>query len=286
MSGRRGLIRGARPGARKIALFAAILGGVGAFAIFMAMAIGGTSDADKYGRISLPGRGVVDLPKGKVALYYEERVTLGENESLDIPDGLRVTARREVTVRSEKVLQNAVNLSGRSLREFAKLEIPQAGRYRVSARSDQSGSNRPAVTFGKGQLDSFGRAGLLSGAALAAGLLIALAALLLGRRGYEGERMSFPVAPGGAPGATSPAGSAAPGATPSAPPVPVPGAVHPPSTPPGLAPAPPAPPASPAGGDPVEVQLRDLERQHQAGALSDADYAARRQQVLDQAFGR
>ena len=262
------MISGARPGARKIALFAAILGGVGSFAIFMVLAIGQTDDADKYGRISLPGKGVVDLPEGKVALYYEERVTLSENQSLDIPDGLRVTARREVTVRSEKVLQNAINLDGRSLREFAKLEIPQAGRYRVAARSKQSGSNRPAITFGKGQLEGFGKAAIYAGAVLGAGLLIALVALLLGRRGYEPPRMSVPVA--GSGWSAPPAGS-----PPPPPPPPVPGSA--PSVPAAAAPAP---------SDPVELQLRELERQHQAGGLSDADYAARRKQVLDQAFGR
>jgi hypothetical protein len=282
VSGRRGLIKGSRPGARRIALFAAIIGGVGSFAIFMAMALGNTDDAYKYGRVSLPGTGVVDLPEGRVALYYEERVTLNENESLDVPDGLRVTARREVTVRSEKAIPNAVNLDGRSLREFAKLEIPQAGRYRVTARAKQSGSNRPAVTFGEGQLENFGRAGILSGGVLGLGLLVALVALLLGRRGYEGERSSFPLPPSGGDGPGwygSP-----PPARPPAPPVP--GAVHAPSAPAGPSPAPPAPaPPVPAGTDPVEVQLRELERQHQAGALSDADYAARRKQVLDQAFG-
>jgi hypothetical protein len=268
------VIRRARPGARKIALVAAILGGVGAFAIFMYMAIGGTDDADRYGRISLPGRGTVDLPEGKVALYYEERVTLGENDSLDVPDGLRVTARREVTVRSEKVIQNAVNLDGRSLREFAKLEIPAAGEYRVSARSRQPGSNRPAVTFGKSQLENLGTAGILAGGILGTGLLVALASLLLGRLGYEPPRFSFPVQPG--PGASLPGAPPAP---------PVPGALPTSSAPPGLGP-PPAPASAPPGTDPVEAQLRELERQHRAGALSDADYAARRKQVLDAAFGR
>lgn len=274
MSGRRGLIRGARPGARRIALFAAILGGVGSLALFLVVAIGGADDADKYGRISLPGKGAVELPEGKVALYYEERVTLGENDSLDIPDGLRVVARREVTVKSEKTIQNAVNLDGRSLREWGKLEIPQAGTYRVSARSSSQGFNRPAITFGKGQLEGLGKAAIQSGGVLGISLAVALAALLLGRMGYEGQRMSVPVPAGGPSGWSG------------APPVPVASGPPPPAPPvPGALPtAPPVP--SPAGIDPVEVQLRELERRHQAGALTDADYAERRKQVLDDAFGR
>ena len=262
------MIKRASPGARKLALFAAIVGGVASFALIFIFAFAGADEADKYGRVSLPGKGVVELPEGDVALYYEERVTLDENESLDIPQGLTVTARREVTVKSKKVIQNAVNMDGRSLREFAKLEIPQAGRYRVSARSRSPGFNRPAVTFGKGQLEGLGRGAIYSGGALGAGLLVALAALLLGRRGYTPPPASvFVPSAGGAPG-----GGAAPPPTP-----PVPG------TQPAPPPASPAAPVAP-GTDPVEVQLRELERQHQSGALSDADYAARRKQVIDDAF--
>ncbi|HEX8742300.1 MAG TPA: hypothetical protein VF712_04120 [Thermoleophilaceae bacterium] len=270
------MIRRASPGARKVALFAAILGGVGAFAAIFIFAFGGADAADEYGRISLPGKGEVELPEGKVALYYEERVELDENESLDVPDGLRVTARREVTVKSEKVINNAVNLDDRSLREFAKLEIPQAGSYRVSARSSEPGSNSPAVTFGKGQLEGLGHGAIVSGAILGAGLLVALVALLAGRRGYTPPPASFPVPPGGwggSPGAArAGAGSATPGA-------------HAFGSPPASAAAAPVPPVPP-GTDPVEAELRELERQHAAGALSDADYAERRKQVIDAAFGR
>ena len=256
------------PGSRRIALFAVILGGVGAFALIFIFAFAGADEADKYGRVKLPGTGVVDLPEGDVALYYEERVTLNENDSLDIPDGLRVTARREVTVKSKKTIQNAVNMDGRSLREFAKLEIPQAGRYRVTARSRESGSNRPAVTFGEGQLEGLGQGALYSGAVGGAGLLVALIALMLGRRGYAPPRASVFVPPTArTPGPTAPA-------------PPVPGTQPAPVTPP----APAAAPAPGATGDPLELQLRDLERQHQAGALSDADYAARRKRLIDDAF--
>jgi hypothetical protein len=252
------MFRRSSPGSRKIALFAAIIGGVGAVALIFVFAVGGADDADKYGRVKLPGTGVVDLPEGDVALYYEERVTLNENDSLDIPDGLRVTARREVTVRSKKTIQNAVNLDGRSLREFGKLEIPQAGRYRVTARSRSSGSNRPAVTFGEGQLEGLGTGALYAGAAGGAGLLVALIALMLGRRGYTPPRASVFVPPTAPVPGTQPA--------PVAPPMPAPT------------------PAPAATGDPLEVQLRDLERQHQAGALSDADYAARRKRLIEDAF--
>lgn len=265
LSGRRGLIRGSRPGARRLALFVAILAGSVATALFIFSMVKGAGEADKYGRVELPGKGTVDLPKGRVALYYESRVTLNENESLDVPDGIRVTARREETVKSEKAVPNAINLDGRSLREWGKLEIPQAGEYRVTARSKEAGSNRPAVTFGKGQLEGLGKAAVTDGIILGGGLGLALLILLAGRRGYEGTHASVPV---------SGSWDAAP--EPSAP---VPG------TP--AAPSPAAPVSPPATtGDPLEVQLRELELQHKAGTLSDADHAARRRQAIDAAFKR
>jgi hypothetical protein len=278
--GRRGLISGSRPSARRTALFIAIVGTVVATAIFVVQMVQSASEADKYGRIDLPGRGDIELPEGDVALYYEEHVTLSENDSLDIPSGLRVVARRENdVVRSEKTVQNAVNTDGRALREFAKLEIPRAGRYRVSARSSSPGGNDPGVTFGKGQLEGLGKTAIVAGGIEGGALLLALIVLLLGRRGYEGERASFPVESSGLP-APAPA-SASP--SPSPPPAPVPGV---PAQP---APAPIAGVGSATAattGDPLELQLRELERLHAAGALSDEDYAARRRAALDSAFGR
>jgi hypothetical protein len=200
---RRGLIRGARPAARRVALGAVVVAGAVALALFIATAVGGTSDADRYGRVPLPGRTMLDLPAGDVALYYEERVTLNENDSLDVPDGLVVVAKRELTkVRSERSTPNAINTDGRSLREFAKLRIPAAGRYRVTARSKSPGSNSPAVTLGRGQLASLGRAAVRAAIAVGAGLAVALAALLVARRRDEQPPSAAPPAAPEPPGAT------------------------------------------------------------------------------------
>jgi hypothetical protein len=186
MSARRGLLRGARPGARRIALGCAVAGAGAAFLIFMIGAVGGTSDADRYGRVPLPGRVMLELPAGDLALYYEERVTLAENDSLDVPSGLVVKARGAAGIsRSRRGIPNSISLDGRALREFGKLRIPSAGRYRVTARADAPGSNSPAVTLGKGQLANLARSGVRAAIAVAAGLALALAALVLGRRGDE-----------------------------------------------------------------------------------------------------
>ena len=287
------MIEGARPGARKLALFAVIAGTVAGIALGVIGCIEGVDDADLYGRVSLPGSGALDLPEGDVALYYESRVTLGENDSLDVPDGLRVVAVRENTrVRSEKVLQNEISTDGRALREFAKLEIPREGRYRVTVRSRQGGSYSPAVTFGKGQLGNLADSAAKTGIPIGAGVGAALLILLLGRIGYERptpydlaaamrrpQAMAgappVPGAPGWWPGTTPPGTTPpVPGSTPTGTSSPVPGSATPPV--PGT-----TPPAR--SSDPVEVQLRELEGRHEAGQLSDEDYQRRRREVIDSA---
>ena len=196
----RGLIRGAHPWARTVALLLAMSGTAIAFILFMTSAFAGSGEADRYGRVKLPGTKMLDLPAGEVALYYEERVTLDENDSLDVPDGVRVVAKRELRkVRSERSTPNAINLDGRSLREWGKLDIPVAGRYRVKARSKGPGLNSPAITLGKGQLQSFKRAGIRAGIAEGAGLVLALIVLLLWRRPDEPPPAAAPPAPRGTP---------------------------------------------------------------------------------------
>ena len=193
---RRGLWRGARPGARRFAVVAAAGGGVVGFALFLAAAIGGTSEVDRYGRLPLPGKRALDLPAGEIAVYYEEHVTLDEDDSLDAPDGIVVKAKRERrTVKSRRTTPNAINTDGASYEEFGKLTIPAAGRYVVKARSKEPGSNRPEVTLGKGQIESLKRGGIRGGIALGAGLLLALVALVALRRGDEPQ----PPAPAAAP---------------------------------------------------------------------------------------
>ena len=279
------MIRGSRPGARKLALLAAIVGVAGGIALGIIGCVQGVGDADKYGRITLPGNELVDLPEGEVALYYEERITLPENDSLDSPDGIRAVAVRENTrVKSKRrKVGNAISLDGRALDEWGSFDIPKAGKYRVSVRSSESGSNQPAVTLGISQTDNFVDAGLTVLFFSAGGFGAALVILLIGRMGYEPPKPWVPAAtPRQAPG---PAPWGAPPGTPSTPGAPAApsGGAAPWGGPPGAPPG--APPASPTSGDPLEAQLRDLERRHQAGEIDGDEYQRRRRAVLDAAFG-
>ncbi len=282
------MIRGSRPGARKLALLAVILGIAGGMALGIIGCVQGVGDADKYGRIALPGDDLIDLPEGEVALYYEERVNLPENDALDSPDGIRAVAVRENTrVKSKKRgLNNAISLDGRALDEWGSFDIPKAGKYRVTVRSRERGSNQPAVTLGVSQTDNFVNAGLTVLFFSAGGFGIALVSLLLGRMGYEPPKPWVPSAtPQPAPG---PAPWGAPPGTPGAPApwgAPPGGGAAAGAPPGGAGSAPGVPPAVPTSGDPVEVQLRDLERRHNAGEIDGDEYQRLRRAVLDAAFG-
>jgi hypothetical protein len=278
-----GLLRGTRPRARKYAGTIAFAGAALALALFIAGTIRGCGDADRYGRVPVPGQAMLDLPAGDIAIYYEERVKLNEHQSLHVPDGLVVEARREQTVRSNRrKISNAINTDSRSLREFAKISIPEAGRYRVTTRSEESGFNSPAVTLGRGQLESLFAAVLSGAIAFGAGLCFALLALLLGRIGYEPPP---PLSP--APRYATRRLPDAPSDMPAAP-----GYTQPTADPPSQAPPPASgwPPTTPSAWpswtpptpppDPAE-QLRELERQHGAGTLTSEEYQAKRQEVLD-----
>ena len=237
--------RGARPSFRWVAGVCAAGGFALALALFIAVAVSGSDAADEYGRISVPGSGALELPEGDVALFYEERVTLSENESLPVPPGLRVRARREQTIESENTTNNAINLDGRSLREFAKLEVPAAGSYRVSVRADASGGNSPSVTFGKGLGASMAGAGVKAGIAAGAGLALGLLLLLAGRIGYEPAPVIRPVAPST-------------------------------SSPP---PRPPEPAPDAADGD-IQTALADLRMRRTAGLIGEEEYEAERKRLL------
>jgi hypothetical protein len=286
------VVRGARPAARKLALLAVILGIAGGLAFGIIGCVQGVGDADKYGRIDLPGEGVVDLPEGEVALYYEERVTLPDNDSLDSPDGIRVVAVREnERIRSEKRgLNNAISLDGRALDEWGKLEIPRAGKWRVVSRSRERGSNTPAVTFGVSQTDNFVNAALTFAGFAGGGLLLAGLILLFGRIGYEPltpQQLAAQL-PRRDPGPMGGAGGPAPWGPPPGTPGYGQQQAAPPPTPPPVPASPspaPAPPVQATGGDPVEVQLRDLERRHKAGEIDGDEYQRQRRAVLDAAFG-
>jgi hypothetical protein len=143
-----------------------------------------SGDHDKYGRIAIPpGKGTVELPEGKVIVFYEEARAISQNEVFPAPDidwtirpagggeplPLDGDGGRETNVRAE-----------RAWTDFESLDVPTAGSYDVNVHDLATNGAKPAITFGTSGVTSAALA-LVIGSALIGSTLIALALVI--RRG-------------------------------------------------------------------------------------------------------
>lgn len=229
-----------------------VLSLVGGFVVAIALFVFGLVsglDNDKYGKVPLPGEGVVTLPKGEVTVYYEERFSA--------PDGLTLYRVRSVATHRQVPSQpkggNTYEINSVNGTSIATLDVPRAGRYSVTGRAQGTSLTQPALTFGPPFKigDVFLRAGLAIGAGLALCAVFALLALLARRR---------PTAKWSGGGGPVPAPhSSAPMAAWQRPPTPAP-----------------SPPADPPAA------LAKLEEDRRLGRIQESDYQARRKAILDQ----
>ena len=225
-----------------LSVLSAIAGFAAAVLIFVLGLVSGV-DNDKYGKVPLPGEGRVVLPEGEVTVFYEERGSY--------PAGLRGYSVRSADTRqpvparpSGSASYEINNVNGTSV---DKLTVPREGEYLVRGRTSAGAFNRPALTFGPGI--RFGTIAVRSILAVVVGLglcvLFALLARALRRR-------------------------------------PTPAPVPPPHSSAPMAawqmPQPPPPP--PAGTDPHQ-EMAQLEDDRRMGRIAEADYQARRKQILD-----
>jgi hypothetical protein len=200
-------------------------------------------DNDKYGKVPLPGEGRVTLPEGEVTVFYEERNSF--------PSGLlsytvlSADTRRPVPSRpSGSASYEINNVEGTSV---DKLSVPRAGEYVVRGRTRAGAFNQPALTFGPGI--KFGTIAARSLVAAGIGLVLCVLFALLA--------WAFRRRPTAA--SVPPPHSSAPMAA-------------------WQMPQPPPPP--PAGADPHQ-ELAELEDDRRMGRIAEADYQARRKQILD-----
>lgn len=219
-----------------------VIGGVAlAVALFVFGLIQGF-DNDKYGKVPLPGEGRVTMPEGEVTVFYEERVSY--------PDGLRSftvrSARTRQPVPSRPAGGSTYQINSVNGVSVGKLTVPEEGEYLVTGRAERNTFGQPALTFGPGV--RFGAIAVRAGLAVLIGLVLCVLFALLA---YAVRRKPTP-----AP--VPPPHSSAPMAAWQMPP--------------------PPPPQAPA--DP-QADLQRLEEDRRMGRITEGEYHARRQQILD-----
>ena len=161
------------------------IGGAAAFAVFMVVVLTGIGNADRDGRVRMPGKKVLTLAAGEYGLYYEERVNTGENETFNAPKGIRLRVRKLDDTPDAKVdlggLSSQVGTDNFTAESIGTLEVVKRGRYRLIVGRPPQPGVKPAITVGESPGANFIEGGKWVGIIMGASLLLA-APLALGRR--------------------------------------------------------------------------------------------------------
>ena len=129
-------------------------------------------DADRYGRVDVPGQKVIELPEGIVPFDYDNvMVGGGETRSImDRPDGLGLTVRPangdgdELEIESIPGWLFSSSSGDRGHEPFGRADVPRAGRYEVIT-AGSGGGGSPQIVVGAAPWNPFGS--ITAGAALA-----------------------------------------------------------------------------------------------------------------------
>ncbi len=144
-------------------------------------------DHDAYGSVAIPGERVLELPRGEVAVFYQERIADAADPLRDDGGLTEPSPEPDYEVRPaaggeplELDADGGREVSGSDERrrvEIERLDVPAAGAYRVTGRSiDRPQANDPELTFGSFLFDWTALVILFVGATL--GALIVVAGLL------------------------------------------------------------------------------------------------------------
>ncbi len=139
--------------ARKTRWLVLVVGIAAAIGVAIITGIQGCGNTDKYGRVPVPGETAVDLDEGKYTLYYQEHVNLSSDDSLDAPDGIRITARGLAGAPAPEIdlggIPSSISVNDEHSVSIGKLKIKETGRYGLTAGRSPRPADRPAITVGE-----------------------------------------------------------------------------------------------------------------------------------------
>jgi hypothetical protein len=171
----------------------AVLGGVLLLTIVAqiinANLVSDVGDATRYGEVHIPGSAVLKLPSGSLEVF----VRASQPATPDAPPGLRLSVTRVGGDGPPGVLTSdrggQFGITDRALdvsyRRVWRLELPQAGDYRVTASGVLTRDDPRALAFGHGPPASAARIWAFGGGAMLVVLLAWGVTRLLDRRSSD-----------------------------------------------------------------------------------------------------
>ena len=131
---------------------AVILIGIALFLGYLLLAAF-NGDTAQFGKVPIPGKATVKLPKGDVDVYYAEGVNPDAGIPLITPDDLQYTILDEagVSVPVDSRGDDAKSTGDGLTRLIGAVQVPEDGTYTVETESAQTQQRiTPSLTFGQG----------------------------------------------------------------------------------------------------------------------------------------
>lgn len=125
-----------------------------AFAIGWFILGGIPHDHDRYGKVLIPGKKVMQMPEGDVRVWFEGYASGGENSTIqDQPDGLHTTvvpAAGGPPLSFEKISSSLLSSTSndRGWEPLGRVDLPEAGEYRVLVSASGGAGAGAFVTLG------------------------------------------------------------------------------------------------------------------------------------------
>ncbi len=129
-----------------------ILIGIGLLLGYLLLAVF-NGDTAQFGKVPIPGKATVKLPKGDVDIYYAEGVNPDAGIPLITPDDLEYTILDEagVSVPVDSRGDEAKSTGDGLTRLIGAMQVSKEGIYTVETESTQTQQRiTPALTFGQG----------------------------------------------------------------------------------------------------------------------------------------
>ena len=169
--------------------FVLVLGVIAVIGVLVITGINGCGAADRYGKVSVPGEGALELDEGTYSVYYQEHADLDEDETLQPPGGIKIRVRGLGGTPDPELdlggLSNQIDVNGKVSVSIGKLRGRADGRFGMIVGPSPRPADRPAIALGEtfGETARHAVKPLLIALIATGGLFAALTGVARRRRG-------------------------------------------------------------------------------------------------------